>query len=350
MESVMKAIPIDLSWRDDFSIYASEAFLKTISREYGWLGGVDSAREVRCILPYSVIRKAGMRLVRFPVQTIPLECDLSLDEERDFLNSAADFFRLASIDVIVPATFNTVFRVYPANAIAAPFGSYVIDLTLPEEDLWSKVHAKHRNVIRNATKKGVVIKTGTEQLETAYRLVQDSVTRSARGLVERMRVSARMDYRTFRHQMLAFGEFVRVFVAEYEGVAQSAAVIPFSRHCAYYMHGGSIESPLTGASNLLQWEAIRQFRAQGVRSYDFFGGRVDPESGSKMEGIMKFKERFGGRFIEGFMWKLPFNPIKYGIYGLAARLRNGGDVVDQEQHKLGRIRTASSATYAAVPR
>jgi lipid II:glycine glycyltransferase (peptidoglycan interpeptide bridge formation enzyme) len=143
-----------------------------------------------------------------------------------------------------------------------------------------------------------------------------------------------MNYATFERQVLALGDRVRVLVANHEGAPQSAAVIPFSHHSAYYMHGGNVASPLTGTSNLLQWEAIRMFRELGVHRYDFFGARTAPKEGSKAEGIMKFKARFGGDYTRGYMWKYSFRPVKCGLYNVAARLRSGGDVVDQERHKL----------------
>ena len=66
-----KGIPID--WHDGLPIYAFEPFLKSVADEYGWIGGTDDTGKVRCILPYTVIRKAGIRMVRFRVETIPLE-------------------------------------------------------------------------------------------------------------------------------------------------------------------------------------------------------------------------------------------------------------------------------------
>jgi hypothetical protein len=329
----IKAVPVDIRWNPDLPVYASDAFLRSVSPEYGWLGGIDSSGALLCILPYSVIRKWSIRLVRFPVETVWLNEPATVDAERHFLNNAVAHLRSIGTDVIVPATFNTVFRTYPDGAIAAPFGSYVVDLTVEESVLWSKVHSKHRNVIRNATKRGVVVKTGIEHLETAFQLVRDSFRRSAEGLVGRLRVDSRMRYDTFRQQTLALGDQVTVFIAELDGVPQSGAVMPFSRHSAYYMHGGNVANPLTGSSNLLQWEAMRHFRERGVRHYDFFGGRVDPEAGSKVEGIMKFKERFGGPFRQGYAWKMAFRPAAYSIYSLAARLRNGGDLVDQERKR-----------------
>jgi hypothetical protein len=330
----MKAIPVAIAWNRDLPIYASEPFLRTVSDEYGWLGGVDDAGHVVCVLPYSVITKSVFRLIRFPVQTILLKPDLNVDEERRFLNSAVQHFRSTGADLIIPAKFSTVFRTYPDGAVVAPYGNYIVDLAQSEEKLWQNVHNKHRNVIRNAVKKGVTIKSGIEYLETAYQLTVGSFMRSASGFVARQRLESRMDYANFSRQILALGDSVRVLVAEYEGAIQSAAIIPFSNHSAYYMHGGNVASPLTGTSNLLQWEAIRLFRELGVRHYDFFGARIDPEEGSKARGILKFKERFGGEFTRGYMWKCSFRPVKYGLYTLAARIRSGGDVVDQERHKL----------------
>ncbi len=330
----MKVSPIELTWNSGMSIYASEAFLRSTSDDYGWIGGTDSSGQVRCVLPYSRIRKAFLCLIRFPVQTIMLNGDVGVHEETLFLNAVAAYFRATGADVIVPATFNTVFRTYPEGAMAVPFGSYVLDLGNTEDALWNNLHSKHRNVIRSAAKKGVKILFGPEHLETAYELVRDSFIRSAGGIAGRLRVRLRLNRDAFKRQIEAFGENVKVFVAEYKGDIQGCAVIPFSGDCAYYMHGGSVANPLTGAMNLLQWEAIRFFQGQGVRQYDFFGARIEPEKGSKLEGIAKFKERFGGKSVHGYMWKLPLNSPKYFLYSLAAKLRNGGDIVDQERHKL----------------
>jgi lipid II:glycine glycyltransferase (peptidoglycan interpeptide bridge formation enzyme) len=48
-----------------------------------------------------------------------------------------------------------------------------------------------------------------------------------------------------------------------------------------------------GSSNLLQWEIIKKLKSLGVREYDFVGGRVEVPKGSKLEGIQRFKQRFG---------------------------------------------------------
>src|SRR5438105_11121705 len=102
----MKALPVAIDWHPGLSIYASEQFLKTVAAEYGWLAGVDSSGRHRCILPYTVVLRAGIRMVRFRVQTIPLEEGLDLEEEKAFLNSAVEFCRSIKADVVIPASTN----------------------------------------------------------------------------------------------------------------------------------------------------------------------------------------------------------------------------------------------------
>lgn len=325
----MKATRIQIDWHPGLSIYASELFLKLVGDKYGWVGGFDNSGKLRCILPYTVVRKAIFRMVRFRVETIPTGDELDIEEERSFLKSAVEYFRSIGADMIIPATTNTIFRTYPDGAIVAPYGSFIMDLTQPEETLWNNLHLKHRNVIRNAMKKGVEIQSGAEHLNTAHELIRDTLKRSKLGF---------LSYDEIERFVRGLNGNVKIFIAVYQGVPQGCAVVPYSDYGAYYLYGGSTSSPLTGATNLLQWEAIRTFRNLGVKRYDFVGVRIDPEKDSKQDGLMMFKERFGGHLSRGYMWKYSIRPLSYAIYSLAIRLLRGGDIVDAEQHKLTGIK------------
>lgn len=321
----LRATPVEMKWHSGLPIFASEAFLKAVGDDYGWLGGFDDVGKLRCVLPYTIIRKGMLRMVRFRVETISVGNGLDLREEKSFLNSVVEYFRSTGADVIIPATTNTIFRTYPDGAVAAPYGTFIIDLSQPEETLWSNVHSKHRNVIRNAKKKGVQVVMGMEHLDRAFMLVRDTFKRSALPF---------MSHDVFKRMLLNLGENVEIFVAEYQGTAEGCAVIPFSSHSAYYVYGGSAREMVTGAMNFLQWEAIRLFRERGVRRYDFVGVRINPEKGSKQAGLQMFKQRFGGQLLQGYMWKYSLHPLKAPAYSLAVRLLRGGDIVDQERHKL----------------
>jgi hypothetical protein len=336
----MRATPVEIDWHPGLSIYASEPFLRTVGDDYGWIGGIDDSGKLRCVLPYTVVRKAILRMVRFRVQTIPLGGELGVSDEKLFLNSAAEYLRSTGADMIIPPSTNTIFRAYPDGAVAAPYGTYIIDLSQSEETLWANLSSSHRRKVRLATKSGVQIRSGLDHVETAYRLVRDTFRRSALRF---------MSYDGFKRMVLGLGENVKVFIAEYQGAVQGCAVIPFSSHSAYYVYGGSILEPVTGATNLLHWEVIRLFRDLGVKHYDFVGVRINPEKGSKQEGLMKFKERFGGQLVQGYMWKYAFHPWRYFLYRIAAKVRSGGDIVDNEHHKL-KASKASPASSSDLKR
>lgn len=317
--------PVPINWHPDLSIYAAEKFLRAVSDDYGWLGGFDQTGDLRFVLPFTIIRKSFFRLVRFRVETISANGTQTPNEEKSFLNAAIEYLRSIGTDLVIPASTNTIFRAYPDGAVVAPYGTYQIDLTQEEENLFKNLNSSHRRKVRLAMKGGVEISSGIEHARTAYMLVRDTFKRSSLGF---------MGYPAFEQLVTSLGENIRILIAEHLGRVQGCVVVPFSMHSAYYVYGGSLPEPAPGAMNLLHWEAIRLFRKLGVRRYDFVGTRLDPEKGSKQEGLKTFKERFGGKLICGYMWKYSFNPMKYAVYQSWIRLRRGGDIVDQEKHKL----------------
>jgi lipid II:glycine glycyltransferase (peptidoglycan interpeptide bridge formation enzyme) len=322
--SHLTATPVEINWHSGLPIYASEAFLKAVGDEYGWVGGTDDSGHLRCALPYTVIRKACFRMVRFRVETIPLEGELDVESERSFLNSAIEYFRSAGADMIIPANNTALFQTYPDGAVIAPYGTFIKDLGQTEEVLWNEIATDYRQNIRKAIKERVHVKSGMEYLDTSYNLVAHTLKRS----------NVKWNYSDFKSIVLALGENVRIFIAECEGVVQACMVAPFSEHSAYDWYSGTISKPVRGAMHLLTWEAIRQFHGMGVKLFNFQGVRINPEKGSRQEGIRNFKMRFGGRLVQGYMWKYSFRPLKFAAYSIAARLLLGGDIVDVERHEL----------------
>jgi lipid II:glycine glycyltransferase (peptidoglycan interpeptide bridge formation enzyme) len=143
-----------------------------------------------------------------------------------------------------------------------------------------------------------------------------------------------MSRNSFKTLLSGLGEYGKTLVADYQGAAQSFVVFAFSNPSAYAIYAGNSITQHQGANKLLYWEAIRLFRNLGIRRYDFVGARINPEKGSKQEALSLFKRRFGATLKQGYIWKYPLNPLKYRLYGLAARFRSGGDIVDSEKHKL----------------
>ena len=225
-----------------------------------------------------------------------------------------------------PST-HIVFHACPDNAISAPFGSYYVNLEKSEDDLWSGIHSKHRNVIRNAQKKGVDVRFGCQgDNAIAYQLLLQTMQRSNMSFMGREKYDSMINY---------LGDNVLVVTAYHDDIPQGCAVMPFSRYGAYYLYGGSIDAPVLGAMNLLHWEAMKYFKARRVKLYDFVGARILPEPGSKLEGIQRFKNRFGATMRTGFLWKMGLS-YKYRLYSLLLMIksRGKGDIIDQERRDI----------------
>jgi len=324
----MKARPVEINWHSGLSIFASESFMKAVGDEYGWLGGFTDSGELKCILPYTVIRKAFFRMIRFRVETMPIGEELDIKEEKSFLNSAMEYFHSIGADMIIPSTTNTIFRTYPDGAVSAPYGSYIIDLCQTEDNLWKNIERITRQNIKTAQKKGINIQSGIEHLEAAYMLVRDTFKRSRLPF---------MSYENFKRFVKGLGENAKIMMADYQGTPQSYVVFAFSNYCAYAVYAGNIVNQEKGANKLLYWEAIRMFKKLGVQLYDFVGARINPKKGSKQEALSSFKKHFGTKLKQGYMWKYSIHPLKYAVYSSAVRLLRGGDIVDHERHKLNNI-------------
>jgi hypothetical protein len=326
MKAMIEVKPTDINWHPDLPIFAKETFLKAVSDEYGCLGGFSESGQLRCILPFTIVHKFIFRMVRFRVETIPMVGDFDAAEEKSFLNGTIAYFRSTGVDMIIPATTNTIFRAYPDGAAAAPYGTYRINLSQPEETLFNNIDRNGRRNIKSARESGVAVREAVEsELGKGYRLIRETFQRSGIRF---------MSYDSFRLYLSGLGEYALTLVADYQHELQSFVVFAFSNYCAYAIYAGNSVDQQRGANKLIYWEAIRRFRNQGIRWYDFVGARINPEKGTKQEALALFKERFGATLKKGYMWKYSFNSLKYRLYNLAVRLRSGGDIVDAERHKL----------------
>jgi hypothetical protein len=314
-----------LPWDPGLPVFAKEEFLRAVGDEYGWLGGVDETASLRCVLPFTIVRKAGVRMVRFRVETIPFGKELDVLEERSFLNGVVQHFRENRADVIIPASTNTIFRAYPEGAEAAPYGTYFVSLAKAEDALWAAVSPSHRRHVRSAEKSGVRVRSAPECMHVTHAIIHNTFKKSSLPF---------MSLESFARMVEGLGENAHLLVAECHGQIQSCALIAYSLQGAYYLYGGSIPQAVPGAMHLLHWEAIRLYRRLGVRRYDFCGARIDPAPGSKAAGLAAFKQRFGADLDRGYMWKCSISPLKSAIYSLGVRWLRGGDIVDAEHHKL----------------
>ncbi len=194
----------------------------------------------------------------------------------------------------------------------APFGSYVIDLTRPEDEIWSKIHSKHKNSIRSAEKNNVVVEI-IQKIDDIYPVLD--ITHKMAGLP----LPSLSEFRGLWEELLQKNK-CRLYAAKSHGVVQGAVLIPFTKQRAYYYYGGSIENHVPGSMNLLHWEVVKDLKKTGVLKYDFGGARVNPDRESKAYGIQRFKERFGGEFETCFIWEKINNLLLFKLFKWAKRI------------------------------
>jgi hypothetical protein len=321
------AKPIAIDWDPSLPVFAKESFLKSVGEEYGWLGGVAPREELRCLLPYVIIKKFGVKMARFRTETIPIPPVLDIAEEKAFLTSAMDHFRERGIGLILPASNNAIFLTYPDGAEAVPYGTYWIDLTLSEGSLWKNIDRVYRQNIKSATQSGVVIHDGRRCLREGYALIRRTFRRS------RLPFMTLGDFERFvdglgRHGVLS--------AASFQGTLQSFVVFGFSDFAAYAIYAGNADRQQKGSNKLLYWEAMRTFKTAGIGRFDFYGARINPEKGSKQEALASFKRHFGAELKVGYMWRYTLRPVSGLFYRLGMRLMRHGDVIQDEIQRARR--------------
>jgi len=309
------------------NVFGSENYFKAAKKNGGVLLGIIGEKVV-CALPFVIKRRLSFRYLTFTSSIIYQDTILDFKQEQLFLNEVIKYLNSYNIDFITPGYANAVFKSYPKGSIYAPFGSYIIKLQEANiNTIWNNVHSKHKNVIRSAIKNNVLIKWGYEYKKDAFRLISDTRKREGISTIPKSYFDQFIDTLSERGEC-------EIFVSYKEDLIQGCAILLYNKVSVYYLWGGSITKPYSGAINLLHWEAIKYFKEKGVREYNFVGARIKPAKDSKYTGIQRFKSRFGGELVRGYTWKYIYKRFKYNIYQIAlSKVTKGkGDVIDQEKY------------------
>lgn len=254
------------------------------------------------ILPYVLKKRLFFKFIQLP--SIVEGCGND-EEKKLFVENAIKYLcKKENPDTI--STLNTaICSVYPEKAEYCKFGSYIINLNQSEDEIFAGLHTKHRNVVRKAKKDGLVVDFGPQYADLCYEQIKNTYERQGRVAYGK----AHFD------KLKLLGDNVDFWVVKNGDEIQGCAVLLWSKgYSSYYLHGGSCQHPHSGALNLLHWEAIKKMKERGVQKYDFVGARVNPEPGSKLEGIQRFKSRFGGEMKVGYMWRFVNHPLRYKLY------------------------------------
>ncbi|MDP2944633.1 MAG: peptidoglycan bridge formation glycyltransferase FemA/FemB family protein [bacterium] len=190
-----------------------------------------------------------------------------------------------------------------------PGQTLILDLADSEEELLKRLRQKTRYNISLAAKKGVEIKEGSAaDFSEFWRLL------NLTGARDNFRLHGAEHYRN----LLAPSDFIKLFLASYNGKNIAAGLFCFWGDRATYLHGASDnEFRNVMAPYLLQWSVIKKAKEGGYRYYDFYG-----ISDKKWPGVTRFKLGFGGR-TENYpgTYDVIFHPVLYGLYEFTRKLR-----------------------------
>jgi len=301
----MKNITIQSEIEIDLPILAQERYLKTKSSKFGWLA------DDYFIIPYFLDTRLIFTRMVFTYGLIAKKDGLTIVDEQNFLDKMVNFVKTKKLcDFIYKAQSNVIFSGCPKGSDCVEWGSYVVNLSLSEEDLLKNMHSKHRNVVRKAIKDGVVIKK-SDDIELVQKIIADTM--------KRQNVIHYPSLEYMQNLYKNIPDNLALFIAHKDGVVQGVALFVYDKVCSYYMYGGSIPKPHIGSLNLLHYEAMKYFKNLGLQKYDFVGARINFKKGSKYEGLDRFKNRFGGALNKGYSFRYIINPLKFKLFNILSK-------------------------------
>jgi lipid II:glycine glycyltransferase (peptidoglycan interpeptide bridge formation enzyme) len=166
-----------------------------------------------------------------------------------------------------------------------PYHTFIVPLYRSEEDIRAKIHRESRRILRNAEKRDIEVREGTdkEYFDLMERLYAQAKKRKGfEGLDSQ--VFARTQ------DMLPENEKARVLIAYYDGEVVSALTTThFGNTAVPILYANNEKGLACGSSYLLWWRAYLSAKNLGMRYYDL--GGVDKKANP--EGHL-FKKRMGG--------------------------------------------------------
>lgn len=170
------------------------------------------------------------------------------------------------------------------NELIQPRYNMILNLEgKTEEEVFKGYSEKTRYNIRVATRKGVTVRYSREiaDLKTFYNLYEIT------GIRDKI---ASRPYSYFERMLKAFDEStLRIYIAEYEGEALSAAIAINYGKKTFYLYGASSNEKRNLMPNyLMQQEMIKWAIETKCNLYDFGGVFILDKS----NGLFKFKEGF----------------------------------------------------------
>jgi hypothetical protein len=167
----------------------------------------------------------------------------------------------------------------------------VLDLLQGEDNLWTKLKGRSRNMIRKSKKSGVraiIVKPTPEWMTSYYEMLEQTYSRQGRKTPHPL---------SFYLRIVEIAKAGKAYCisAEFENRSVAKAIFLINNKQMFYFSGTSNNEGMKLAANsLVQWKAICTAISDDVHLYDM-GGLGVPS-------IDKFKRSFGGEEVAHHRW------------------------------------------------
>lgn len=197
----------------------------------------------------------------------------------------------------------------------------MVDLELAEEELWYNVRKEARTKVRKAAKQGIKIlplDDDRERLQQAYGIVVETAVRNGVAPLSQ-------DDFLLSHRYHSEIGVERSFISLHQGTPLSyQKLICYNGNA---LLGGVAYSDYSRnqrlyGNDLMQWHLIKQGKDAGWRRLDFGGAEPDATD-PKMQGIYRFKAKWGGQLFTVDRMRLTL--------GMAGRLQR---ILPKKLHQL----------------
>lgn len=193
-----------------------------------------------------------------------------------------------------------------------PAHTWVLDLTIPREELLKNMRKSNVQYWQSSAKKGLTIRTSQDPTEVKI------LSNLLRGVADKDHFTPQ-DEAHLQRQIEA--GFAILYFAEYQGQTLAASLVYDFGGTRIYAHAAtSDQERKLAAGTVLLVQMILDAQENGAKTFDFWGITTSEDKNHPWYGFSQYKRSFGGHEVDYTgTWDLPLKPTKYHLYQIMRR-------------------------------
>lgn len=251
----------------------------------------------------SPARYLGRFFKRLDFETYPAAQDNNVELIRSMIRQLADFAKEGGYGSLTIASFGSPVMVPDMDRlgfVTTPRREFILDLTIPEGELWRRLSEHHRRKIKKAGKHGLLFGEACtmDAMSQVRKLHENSRER-------RLKRGEKLGMQADEASFMAMGKnyfnkgLGRIFFMTHENRVVTAAFVSVFAGKAIYVYGGSSQEGFQiDAPALSFWKIFSRCRDLGCKEFNLGGvpaSSKNPED--QAHGLYRFKAGFGGREV-----------------------------------------------------